>query len=149
MNYLVREATAADIPVLARYECEISLISFGDEAVSDPERHAAKLEKALSQKSGGMFVLEHCGRIAGWLWMDAKINFMTRETYANFRSFYVAADMRGGEAGEILLKKGLDWCEASGARRVVGKVAAGNVSMRALYKNAGFSATHITMELTL
>ncbi|MDR1664905.1 MAG: GNAT family N-acetyltransferase [Clostridiales bacterium] len=145
---IIRRAVSADIPALAEYEREISVISFGGEAITDLAHHEKRLRKSMEQDSGGMFVLEKGSAVAGWLWMDMKTNFLTQENYANFRSFYIAENARGGSEAEALLDFGMEWCREKGARRVVGKVHAGNAPMRALYRKAGFEATHITMEWT-
>lgn len=100
----------------------------------------------MTQNAEGMFVCEGNGALCGWLWMDTKTNFVTQECYVNFRSFYITEDARGSAEAEALLAHGLDYCRQVKARSVVGKVHAGNVSMRALYKKMGFEATHITME---
>ena len=146
MSIFIRAAAPGDITVLAKFESEISLISFGDEAVTDLEHHEKRLRKSMSQHPEGMFVLESENEVIGWLWMDMKTNFITGEAYANFRSFYIAEDFRGGGGAELLLSHGLNWCGQKNARRVVGKVHTGNLPMRVLYRKYGFEATHVTME---
>jgi L-amino acid N-acyltransferase YncA len=141
--FTIRQAREEDIPALARFEAEISAVAFGEEAITDPSFHATKLRKAMEKDASGMFVLEIDCTVNGWLWMDMKTNFITKETYANFRSFYTTEECCCGEA---LLNRGMDYCRERGAGSVVGKVHTGNLPMRSLYKNAGFTATHITME---
>ena len=78
--------------------------------------------------------------------MDGKENFLTGETYVNFRSFYIVRERQGGGAAKALLERGMEFCRETGAKSVVGKVRVSNLPMRALYKSFGFEATHITME---
>ena len=143
---MIRNAVFDDIPVLAEFEREISAISFGDEAVTDINHHITRLKKSMEKTAGGMFVLENGVTINGWLWMDIKTNFLTEEKYVNFRSFYLTENIRGTAEGDELLTHGLNWCRENNVRRVVGKVHSRNLPMRALYKKAGFEATHVTME---
>lgn len=151
MGCRIRQARESDIDTLARFEAEISAISFAEEAITDLAFHAGKIRKAL-EKGGAMFVMESDERkneITGWLWMDIKTNFLTQERYVNFRSFYIKEDTRGGKEGGALLQYGLDYCAARGVKSVVGKTHTSNLPMRALYKSMGFKATHITMEYRL
>ena len=48
--------------------------------------------------------------------------------------------------GELLLAAVLRAGDEGGMRQLTGKVHAGNLGMRALYRKFGFEATHITME---
>jgi RimJ/RimL family protein N-acetyltransferase len=48
--------------------------------------------------------------------------------------------------GELLLAAVLDAADQAGMTQVTGKVHAGNLGMRALYRKFGFTATHLTME---
>ncbi|MGE5559179.1 MAG: N-acetyltransferase family protein [Bacillota bacterium] len=145
----IRTVKQEDFPVLAAYEMEIAEISFGDEAVTDPDFHLRKLEKALPKEKNGMMVLEADGKPAGWLWMTPRTNSVSGETYVNFKSFYIEEGLRGTEWPEKLLKSGLEYCRAAGAERIIGKVHVKNLPMRALYKKCGFEPTHMTMELAL
>jgi len=149
MDIVIRQAAEADLYTLAAFEADISRISFGDKAITDRDFHIKKLRNALEKNPGGMFVAESGNIITGWLWMDIRTNSITGEPYANFRSFYIAEGSRGGADGETLLKYGLEWCRCQNAGMVAGKVHASNLPMRALYKKAGFTATHITMEMRM
>ncbi len=147
-GYLIREATMEDVPTVAAYEREISIISFGDEAVTDMAFHEKKVDDAIKAKKKGMLVILHEGRVCGWLWMDLKTNFITKDAYVNFKSFYIDQEHRG-KASELLLSRGMEFCEKMGAKHIVGKVHVDNVAMRTLYKSFGFAPTHLTMEKTL
>jgi len=153
--YNIRQAQESDIPALAGFEAEISVISFGGEAVTDPDFHARKIRKSMDKDPAGMFVMTErpreggeaaAERVIGWLWMDGKENFLTGENYVNFRSFYIAKERENGGAAKLLLERGMEFCRNIGAKSVVGKVHIANLPMRALYKSFGFEATHITME---
>jgi L-amino acid N-acyltransferase YncA len=143
----IRTIEPEDVPVLAEYESEISLISFQEEAITDPEFHQQKILKAIPKEKEGMLVLDNDGEICGWLWMAMKTNSLTGEKYVNFRSFYIKEAYRGSEFVGQLLEKGINDCLKLGAKSIVGKVHAKNLPMRALYKSHGFEPTHLTMEL--
>ncbi len=142
----IRKAETTDIPRLAEFEKEISIISFGDEAIVDLAFHEKKLRKSYDKNSEGMFVMETDGVVNGWLWMEPKTNFLTEDRYINFHSFYVSEALRGGPEAEELMAFGMDFCQKMKAASVVGKVNVNNLAMRSLYKKFGFQATHITME---
>jgi L-amino acid N-acyltransferase YncA len=143
----IRIIEPGDVPVLAKYECEISLISFQEEAITDLEFHQQKILKAIPKEREGMLVLDNGGEICGWLWMALKTNSLTNEKYVNFKSFYIKEAYRGSEYVDQLLEKGIHDCRKMGANSIVGKVHAKNLPMRILYKNHGFEPTHLTMEL--
>lgn len=145
----IRTIEPGDVPVLAEYESEISLISFQEEAITDLEFHRQRILKAISKEREGMLVLDNAGEICGWLWMAMKTNSLTDEKYVNFRSFFIKEAYRGSEYVDQLLEKGITDCRKMGAKSIVGKVHAKNLPMRALYKNHGFEPTHLTMEIKL
>lgn len=145
-NTTIRKAESRDIPQIAEFEKEISIISFGDEAIVDLAFHEKKLKKSFDKNPEGMFVLEADGAVCGWLWMEPKTNFLTEDRYINFHSFYVAEAFRGKPEAEELMAFGMDFCAKRKASSVVGKVNVNNLAMRSLYKKFGFRATHLTME---
>ncbi|UHA74000.1 GNAT family N-acetyltransferase [Paenibacillus sp. 481] len=144
----IREMQQHDIATIARFETDISVISFGEEAVTDLGFHAKKLEKALRYEQQGMIVLEVDGNIAGWMWITPRENFVTKQTYANFKSFYIEEPYRGSAYVDELFEAGMTYCEREGATQILGKVHVSNLPMRLLYKKYGFKPTHITMELS-
>ncbi len=144
----VREIAQSDLVEIAEFEKDISLISFGHEAVTDLDFHMRKLETAMAKEHAGMLVLDHDGEICGWLWMTAKRNSVTNEKYVNFRSFYIKEAYRGTEYTKVLFDAGMAFSRNTGAKRIVGKVHASNLPMRVLYKSYQFEPTHITMEYT-
>jgi hypothetical protein len=89
------------------------------------------------------------GAALGWAWLSARTNSLTGAKYGNFRSL-AAADVPGRPLlGELLLGEVLAAARAAGLSQLTGKVHAGNIGMRALYRSFGFTATHLTMELRL
>lgn len=142
----IRPIKESDILTIAEFEKEICIISFGDTAVTDLDVHQKKLLKSYKKNPEGMFVLTVDKKIAGWLWMDEKINFLTNEKYINFRSFYIEKEFQGSELTGELMKFAMEFCKSVQANIVVGKVFIDNISMRALYKEFGFKPTHLTME---
>lgn len=145
-----REATEADLPQIAEYEAEIAAISFGDAAVTDPAQHMKKLQRALERGEDLMLVLAETNRVLGWLWISINTNMFTGDSYANFRSFALAKELRGSAYAHQLFQAGMARLrEYPEVGRVVGKVHVDNLPMRLLYKQWGFTPQHLTMELHL
>lgn len=135
---------------IAKYEVEISKISFQDEAITDIEFHKNKLITSYKKDHSGMLVLaDDTNEVKGWLWMDKKTNFLTKEAYINFRSFYVDTSIRGMEYVDLLMEEGMNYARNCNARNIIGKVHVDNLPMRTVYKKHGFKPTHITMEIDL
>lgn len=146
----IRQITEADFLSVAQMEIEISKISFREEAITAIEFHKKRIIDSFHKDNKGMFVLAaEDGRVLGWLWMDKKSNYLTKEIYVNFRSFYVDASIRGSEYADQLMDVGLNYAKSIHAKHIVGKVHVDNIPMRAVYKNCGFQPTHVTMEIDL
>lgn len=143
----IREIEPQDIPIITIFETEISMISFGEDAITDPLFHTKKLEKALRYEREGMLVLDVDGEISGWMWITPRKNSVTKETYANFKSFYIAESCRGTAYVDELFEAGMNYCRSEEVTQIVGKVHVSNLPMRLLYKKYGFKPTHLTMEL--
>jgi L-amino acid N-acyltransferase YncA len=148
-DYLIRPATPADLEAIVGYEIEIAVVSFADEAITDPALHRKRVTGALG-KSGEVTLVAAARQApdapVGWAWLSARTNSLTGERYGNFRSLAVS-DLPGRSLiGELLLAAVLDAAEEAGMSQLTGKVHAGNLGMRALYRKFGFTATHLTME---
>ena len=142
----VRRIRESDISSLAAFEAEISRISFGGEAITDAAFHEKRIRKGMKEIDGGMFVMADGDSVCGWLWMEERTNFLTHETYANFRSLYLTEGYRDGRAADELMRVGMEYCRGIKAKSITGKVHIQNMPMRALYKRFGFQASHLTME---
>ena len=144
--YNMREIKEEDFEAVAKFEIEISEISFGEKAITDLEFHCKKLAKAKDRR--GMIVIEdtESGKIVGWVWMEKKQNSLTGEVYANFKSIYADECIRGMQIVDDLFEKSIEYARECKAAYIVGKVHAGNVPMRSLYKKHCFEPTHVTME---
>jgi len=143
---IIRQIEARDLAGIAKWEREISKISFGDEAITDLTFHLQKLEKAMTRERSGMLVLDIDGSAAGWMWMGFRVNSVTQETYMQFRSFYVSESVRGTSGVDKLFAAGISFAKQKGVQRIVGHVHVHNLPMRTLYKKYGFMPTHLTME---
>jgi RimJ/RimL family protein N-acetyltransferase len=148
-EFTTRKMREDDIGLVATFERDIAVISFGDEAVTDIEFHKKKLAKELNQEGDGMLILESGAKVAGFIWMAVKKNYITNEPYVNFKSLYFVEEFRGTRGPELLLKAGMDYCRARKARKITGKLHVENLAMRALYKQFGFKPTHLTMEFNV
>jgi RimJ/RimL family protein N-acetyltransferase len=144
MQMEIREIKERDLDQLAVFECEIAVISFGEEAVTDTSYHSKRIRKAMEKSREGMLVLAEGSEVLGWLWMSLQTNSVSGEKYINFRSFYAKA----GESrySEALMQAGMDYAKSTPATRIVGKTFVSNLPMRLLYQKFHFQPTHITME---
>jgi L-amino acid N-acyltransferase YncA len=147
--YLIRPATEADLEVIASYEIEIAVVSFGVEAITDPALHRKRVASALGKPGEVTLVAVAAQRPAeplGWAWLSARTNSLTGERYGNFRSLAVSDVPDRSRIGELLLAAVLAAADEAGMTQLTGKVHAANLGMRALYRKFGFTATHLTME---
>lgn len=146
---LIRPATEADLPAIVAFEIEIAVVSFAGEAITDPALHQRRVSGALGKKGEVTLVAAAAAdpaEVLGWAWLSSRTNSLTGAVYGNFRSLAVA-DVPGRPLiGELLLAAVLDAADTGGMSQLTGKVHAGNLGMRALYRKFGFTATHLTME---
>jgi GNAT superfamily N-acetyltransferase len=82
----------------------------------------------------------------GWAWLSGRTNSLTGARYGNFRSLAVAGIPDRAPVAELLMTAVLAAADEAGFTALTGKVHAGNLGMRAVYRQFGFEATHITME---
>lgn len=148
--YLIRAAGEADLAAIAAFEVEIALVSFGDEAITDPAFHQRRVAGALGKPGETTLVAvrgtAEGGPPVGWAWLTARANSLTGARYGNFRSLAVAPGPDRPLIGELLMSAILRAADEQGFTMLSGKVHAANLGMRALYRKSGFVATHITME---
>jgi L-amino acid N-acyltransferase YncA len=149
-GYLIRQARPEDLETIAAFETEIARVSFGDEAVTDTALHKRRVAGALGAAGEITLVAvpanAPAGAPVGWAWLSGRTNSLTGARYGNFRSLAVADVPGRSQVGELLLAAVLEAARAGGLHQLTGKVHAGNLGMRALYRKFGFQATHLTME---
>jgi len=149
MKYLIRAATDNDIEAIVGYEIDIAVVSFGEEAVTDPALHRKRVTGALG-KPGEVMLIAAAGQApevpVGWAWLSARTNSLTGDRYGNFRSLATSDVADRSEIGELLLAAVVAAADDAGLTQLTGKVHASNVGMRTLYRKFGFVATHLTME---
>ncbi|MHB1430640.1 MAG: GNAT family N-acetyltransferase [Streptosporangiaceae bacterium] len=148
-GYQIRPAGPDDLEAIAEFEVTIARVSFGDEAITDPAFHRRRVAGSLGKPGEIALVAiaaDRPGEPLGWAWMSARTNSLTGARYGNFRSLAVAEVADRGLLGEMLMTAVLVAAERGGFTHLTGKVHAGNLGMRALYRAFGFTATHITME---
>lgn len=148
-RYLVRPARDSDLDAIVGYEIDIAVVSFAAEAITDPALHRKRVTGALGRP--GEITLVAVDREApavplGWAWLSARINSLTGERYGNFRSLATSDVPDRSLIGELLMQAVLAAADEAGLAQLTGKVHAGNLGMRALYRKFGFTATHLTME---
>ena len=145
----VRPATGDDVDQLVAYEIEIAGISFGDEAVTDPELHRRRVSGALGKPDEVALVAVRDGAVVGWVWLSGRTNSLTGDRYGNLRSL-ATSDVPGrGDVAEQLLAAALAGARERGVSEVVGKVHMRNINMRAVYAKLGFAAEHLSMRKRL
>jgi L-amino acid N-acyltransferase YncA len=148
-RYLVRSATAGDVEAIVAYEIDIAIVAFADEAITDPALHRKRVTGALGKPGEIMLVAaaeDEPGVPVGWAWVSARTNSLTGERYGNFRSLATTDGPDRAAIGELLMAAVLTATGDAGLTQVTGKVHAGNLGMRTLYRKYGFTATHLTME---
>jgi L-amino acid N-acyltransferase YncA len=151
-GYLVREARPGDLDAIAGFEVSIAQVSFGEQAVTDAGLHRRRVAGALGKP--GEVTLVAVAEAApavpvGWAWLSGRTNSLTGARYGNFRSLAVGDVPGRSQIGELLLAAVLRAAADAGLHQLTGKVHAGNLGMRALYRKFGFAATHVTMEKRL
>jgi L-amino acid N-acyltransferase YncA len=148
-DYLIRPAAEADLDAIVGYEIEIARVSFGDEAITDPALHRKRVSGALG-KAGEVMLVAMARREPavplGWAWLSPRTNSLTGERYGNFRSLAVSEGPDRSAIADLLMAAVVTEADAGGMTQLTGKVHAGNLGMRALYRKFGFTATHLTME---
>ncbi|GGD86854.1 hypothetical protein GCM10011390_01850 [Aureimonas endophytica] len=148
-GFAIRKFKAEDVDAVARFEAEIAVRSFADEAVTDLDHYRKKLGKLVRYGDDWTRVVEAEGTVCGWAWVAERRNFITNDRYADFRSFYVDGKLAGPAAAIALLRAVLAHCEAEGFTRIVGRTATSNAPMRALYELAGFAERHVVYEMEI
>ena len=148
-EFLIRDAAEGDLDAIAGFEVDIALASFGTEAITDTALHRKRVLGALG-KPGEVTLIAVAARQPavplGWAWMSGRTNSLTGARYGNFRSLAVADLPDRSLIGELLLAALLRAAAEADFTQLTGKVHAGNLGMRALYRKFGFEATHVTME---
>ena len=147
--YVIRPARESDLTAIVGFEIDIAVVSFAAEAITDPALHRRRVSGALGKPGEVTLVAtaaQEPGEVLGWAWLSARTNSLTGDHYGNFRSLAVSAGPDRSLIGELLLAEVLAAADAAGMTQLTGKVHAGNLGMRALYRKFGFTATHLTME---
>ncbi len=148
-GYLIRPARKDDLEAIVGFEIVIAQVSFGDNAITDPALHRKRVGGALGKPGEITLVAVAAAQRAtpvGWAWLSARTNSLTGDRYGNFRSLAAADGPDRSLIGELLLAAVVAAADQAGLRQLTGKVQAGNLGMRTLYRKFGFEAAHLTME---
>ena len=148
-RFRIRPAREADLDAIARFEIGIARVSFGEQAIEDPALHRKRVAAALGKPGEVTLVAvapEAPGTPLGWAWLSGRTNSLTGARYGNFRSLATADVPDRSQIAELLMQALLQAADEAGFGQLTGKVHAGNLGMRAVYRKFGFEATHITME---
>jgi GNAT superfamily N-acetyltransferase len=131
---------------------EIMLVAVARPDAGPGEENAdadAGEEDAAATAGAGDTAAGGAGTLVGWAWMSPRTNSLTGARYGNFRSLAVADVAGRSQIGELLLAAVLRAAADAGLSQLTGKVHAGNLGMRSLYRKFGFEAAHLTMEKRL
>lgn len=92
--YNMREIKEEDFEAVAKFEIEISEISFGEKAITDLEFHCKKLAKAKDRR--GMIVIEdtESGKIVGWA-LSLSVGFLIFLLQLKFCKWWLARHKQG------------------------------------------------------
>jgi L-amino acid N-acyltransferase YncA len=148
-RFRIRDAVDTDLEAIVGFEIDIAVISFAEEAVTDPALHRRRVTNSLGKPGEVTLVAvseDQPDVVLGWAWLSGRTNSLTGAKYGNFRSLATADVLDRPLIGELLLGAVLAAADAGGMTQLTGKVHAGNLGMRALYRKFGFTATHLTME---
>jgi L-amino acid N-acyltransferase YncA len=148
-KFEIRAARDTDLDAIIGFEINIAVVSFADEAITDPALHRKRVSGALGKPGEVTLVAvaaDAPDTVLGWAWLSERTNSLTGAKYGNFRSLAVADGPGRPLLGELLLAAVLTAADEAGLTQLTGKVHAGNLGMRALYRKFGFTATHLTME---
>ena len=148
-TYVIRAATDGDMDAIVGYEIDIAIVSFAEDAVTDPALHRKRVTGALGKPGEIMLVAvaEQAPETpVGWAWLSARTNSLTGDRYGNFRSLATSDIADRSEIGELLMAAVVAAADDAGLTQLTGKVHARNVGMRTLYRKFGFAVTHLTME---
>lgn len=148
IQYHIRPLEEHDLDQLAAFEAEIAISSFGDDAITDLATHKKRLSKAIGT-FGAMVAETDTGEPAGWAWTVSRQNASTGEVYGDFRSFYIAKAHRGSRLTFLLMGEVVDYAQRNEWTRLVGRTAASNTAMQAVYQFMKFEPKHIVYELQL
>ncbi|WNZ54039.1 GNAT family N-acetyltransferase (plasmid) [Microbulbifer sp. MKSA007] len=147
-DYLFRTLEHKDLEMVADFECEIAINSFGEDAVTDRSLYKKRLLPLVGAM--GAFVAEtDSGDIAGWALITSRANATSNEVYGDFRSYYIAPEHRGGRLAFSLITEVIEYGLRNEWSRIVGRTAATNKAMQSIYRFFDFEAKHIVYELSL
>lgn len=147
-HYQFRPLSEEDLQHVAEFECEIALQSFGDEAITDPAFHKKRLLASVG-RLGAIVAETDTGEIAGWALVTSRKNASTQEEYGDFKSFYIAENYRGGRLAFMLISEIIDYALRNEWTRLVGRTAADNAAMQAVYRFFQFEPKHVVYEMAL
>ncbi|HEY1616487.1 MAG TPA: hypothetical protein VGG25_02655, partial [Streptosporangiaceae bacterium] len=106
-EFLVRDARESDLDALVGFEIDIAVVSFGDEAITDPALHRRRVGGALGKPGEVTLVavaVDEPDTPLGWAWLSARTNSLTGARYGNFRSLAVAAGPARPLLGDLLMR---------------------------------------------
>jgi len=148
-GYVIRGAQEGDLDAIAGFEIDIAKVSFAEEAITDPALHRRRVTGSLGKPGEITLVAVAAGAPGGGSADVVGWDSLTGAKYGNFRSLAVADIPARSQVGELLLAAVLAAADQAGLVQLTGKVHAGNLGMRALYRKFGFEAAHLTMEKRL
>jgi L-amino acid N-acyltransferase YncA len=143
---IINQISDTQIEEVAKFECEISKISFLEDAIVDVNFHINKIRRAMEKEIDGMYVLEIDNEVIGWLWICIKNNSITNEPYAYLKSIYVKPFYRSKGYAAELLNTAVCFCKNKNVKKIMTKIHYDNMVALSIFKKHGFICVHLTME---
>ena len=139
MTFLIRPATAADLPgILEIYnDAVLNTTATYDYEPRTLAQRAAWFEERTREGYPVFVAVDDAGRVLGWSALNpfhARIGY--RFTAEN--SVYVAADMRGKGLGKLLLPPLIAGAQAKGLHAIIAAIDADNAASIRLHAAFGF-----------
>lgn len=150
MSYLLRPATAADLPELLKFEQGIIKTERAfDPTLKEGEIHYYDLAQMIQSDDAHVLVVETNGKLvaSGFAQiLDAK-PFNKFDRYSSFRFMYVAEGHRQKGLNKMILDGLIAWSDARNIKEIKLNVYDENLPALNAYLKAGFKKTMVEMHL--
>lgn len=142
MTFLIRNATAADLPAITEIYRDSVLNGFASYEIRPPDLAEMTNRQAGIIEKGYPYIAAEAedGTLLGYAYASA---FRTRPAYRWLveDSIYLAPEARGRGVGKALLRELLTRCEALGFRQMVAVIGGASPASVAVHKSLGFELT--------
>lgn len=141
MNYIIREMTTSEYPLLEEFLYQAIFIPDGCDAPSREILQSPELqiyiENFKSKQDDQCFVADVNGQIVGAVWVRMMKDYGHVDDETPSFAISICKEYRGMKIGTNLMKKMLDWLKSEGYKKASLAVQKKNYAYQ-LYKNLGF-----------